>query len=257
MPKPNLFLASVVLLFLLFLGALAALLFPGVPPLMQHYLPVSAICIGAFLFLRLIIRAIRSPRDASERKPLTIKDKHTSAVHEIGHAFIIARLGYADRIQRVDIHQEQQGDGELASVVCTVSEDVITTKKELLDHICIFLAGRCAELLILGDVSDCAEADVERATTLANRIVREVGMSELFPNRHFDEDAAPAADHTAQLLDLEIQDILDTCMAKNMQSMQKYRDTLNRMARTLFRKNKLEGETLAAFLKEIASGETT
>ena len=53
------------------------------------------------------------------------------------------------------------------------------TKNELLDKISVLFGGRLAEEIIFQEVSTGAQNDLLRATDIAERMVREFGMSDL------------------------------------------------------------------------------
>ena len=60
-------------------------------------------------------------------------------------------------------------------------ETYLRTKKELLDSISGFLAGRVAEELMFNEVTTGAQNDFEQATKIARAMVTEYGMSDLGP----------------------------------------------------------------------------
>jgi len=55
------------------------------------------------------------------------------------------------------------------------------TRSELCDEIAMSLGGRAAEKIVFNELTAGAASDIERATTLARRMVVDFGMSDLGP----------------------------------------------------------------------------
>ena len=79
-------------------------------------------------------------------------EKRRVAYHEAGHALVALSVGHADPVHRVTIIP--RSIGALGATLQLPTEDrYLVTRDELLDRLCVLLAGRAAEELVFGDVS--------------------------------------------------------------------------------------------------------
>jgi cell division protease FtsH len=100
------------------------------------------------------------------------------AYHEGGHALVAMSLEHADPVHKVTI--VPRSIGALGATLQLPTEDrYLMTKEELLDRVCVMLAGRAAEQLIFKSLSTGAKNDLERASETARQMVCRYGMSEL------------------------------------------------------------------------------
>ncbi|MCG6535291.1 MAG: ATP-dependent zinc metalloprotease FtsH, partial [Syntrophales bacterium LBB04] len=113
----------------------------------------------------------------SERKSMVISDieKRNTAYHESGHALVARLLPGTDPIHKVTIIPRGRALGLTQQL--PIDEKHTYNKQFLLSNIAILLGGRAAEELVLNDFSTGAGNDIERATTLARKMVCEWGMS--------------------------------------------------------------------------------
>ena len=109
---------------------------------------------------------------------VTEDDKKITAVHEAGHAIIAHALPNCDSVQEISIIPR----GHAGGYTLTLDEEdrTHTTKQKLLDALTMMLGGRAAEEVMLNDITTGASNDIERATSLARKMVAEWGMSEKF-----------------------------------------------------------------------------
>ncbi|MEG0269504.1 MAG: AAA family ATPase, partial [Clostridia bacterium] len=104
------------------------------------------------------------------------KEREITAAHEAGHALLTAILLPESSIKKVSIIPT--GHGAAGYSMAIPPEKMFHQKQELLHHIAVALAGREAETILLGaeGVSTGAANDIEKAATLAQRMVCEWGM---------------------------------------------------------------------------------
>jgi cell division protease FtsH len=57
-------------------------------------------------------------------------------------------------------------------------EEMLTTKTRFLSEIKVLMAGHIAEKVFMNDITTGASNDIDRATEIANRMVRRFGMSD-------------------------------------------------------------------------------
>ena len=113
-----------------------------------------------------------------ERRTLamTDEDKKRTAWHEAGHAIISVLLEHTHPLHKVTIIPRGQS---LGSTMSLPKEDVFNRhKKELLDELCVLMAGRIAEEMFSGDISTGASGDIQMATRTARAMITQYGMSE-------------------------------------------------------------------------------
>ncbi len=189
----------------------------------------------------------------AERKSmvLTESERRLTAYHEAGHAVIGLRHPGLDKVHKITIVPRGRALGLTASLP---SEDRHSYTKEWLEGQLIMLfGGRVAEELIFGPekVTTGAGNDIERATTLARRMVTRFGMSdavglmsvgdsdqEVFIGRELVQRRA-VSEHTAELVDNEVKRILDEAHSRAREIVERENALLERLAVAL-----LERETL-------------
>jgi len=124
-----------------------------------------------------------------ERKTLVMEDdeRYATAVHEAGHVAVGLACKNGDPIHKVSILPRGRALGVTQSVP---DRDRLMYRREYLeDKIAMLLGGRAAELVILGTMTAGAADDIERAVSLARRMVAEMGMSSLGPMHPGDDPA--------------------------------------------------------------------
>ena len=121
-----------------------------------------------------ITRAMMGPEKKS--RIITEEDKRITAYHESGHAIVSLKLKGCDPVHEVTIIPRGMANGYTMTLPDRESNHL--TKCKLLDEIAMLLGGRAAEEIALPDISAGAYNDLQRASTLARRMVVEFGMSE-------------------------------------------------------------------------------
>src|SRR6185436_8345752 len=104
------------------------------------------------------------------------EDKKYTAWHEAGHALVNVMLKHTHPLHKVTIIPRGQALGATMSLP---KDDVLNRKrKELLDIICMTMAGRIAEEIVSDDISTGAMGDIQQATAMARAMVTQWGMSD-------------------------------------------------------------------------------
>ncbi len=114
----------------------------------------------------------------SERRSMVIseQDKKITAYHEAGHALVGVLLKGGDPIHKVTIIPRGMA---LGLTQFLPEEDRLNISKHKAENmIATLFGGRIAEELIFQDYTTGAGNDIERATSIARRMVCEWGMSE-------------------------------------------------------------------------------
>src|ERR687885_68719 len=100
-----------------------------------------------------------------KRRGGTEKEKRILAYHEGGHALMSHLVGDLLPVQKVTIVSRGQALGYTFNV--PNEERYLHTKEELIDMMKVYLAGRAAEQIVFGRVTNGAANDLEKATELA------------------------------------------------------------------------------------------
>jgi cell division protease FtsH len=105
--------------------------------------------------------------------PLSAQERRRIAVHEAGHA-IVARLLGTGVVEKVSIVKRGRALG--VTVVTNEEDRILQSETEVRSRISMLLGGRCAELLVLDSLSTGAANDLEHVSSLAWRMVTELGF---------------------------------------------------------------------------------
>jgi cell division protease FtsH len=183
-----------------------------------------------------------------QRRVVTEKEKRILAYHEGGHALMSHLVGNPQPVQKVTIVSRGHA---LGYTLNTPQEDrYLHTKEELLDLMKVLLAGRAAEQIVFGAVTNGAANDLERVTELARSMVFEFGMGEEVSSRTMRADNYALSEHTKRVRDEEQGRLCDYAFSEALRLLSKHRRTLDMLASVL-----LEKETvMRAELEELLSG---
>ena len=155
-----------------------------------------------------------------ERKSMIITDeeKRVTAYHEAGHALVAMLTPGADPLHKVTIIPRGMALGVTQQMPV---DDRHTYPRGLLEgRLAILMGGRLAEELFLDTMTSGAGNDIEQATSLARRMVCNLGMSQLGPLAFGSQDEMvflgrelgqqrDYSEATAQAIDKEIDGVRD------------------------------------------------
>ena len=94
----------------------------------------------------------------------------------------------------------------------------------------VYLAGRAAEQVVFGRITNGAANDLERVTDLARAMVFEYGMSEATPSRTMRADNYALSEESKQLRDSEQTRLTDDAYEEAQRLLAKHRAALDRLA---------------------------
>jgi cell division protease FtsH len=172
-----------------------------------------------------------------QRRVVTEKEKRILAYHESGHALMSHLVGSPQPVQKVTIVSRGHA---LGYTLNTPQEDrYLHTKDELLDLMKVLLAGRAAEQIVFGAVTNGAANDLERVTELARSMVFEYGMGDGVSSRTVRADNYALSEHTKRMRDEEQARLCDHAFGEAQRLLSKHRKTLDMLSAVL-----LEKETL-------------
>ena len=189
-----------------------------------------------------------------ERKSRIISDaeKQIIAYHEGGHAVVQRVLPKCDPVAKVSIISRGLALGYTMGL--PTEDRYLQSKSEFEDKIAGMLGGNAAERLVFGDTTTGASNDIEKATTLARRMVTEFGMSDklgplsfgkrdelVFLGREIGEQRN-YSDDVAKQIDEEVRAIIDRGYARAMEVLAAHQDRLVALADRLIAEETIESE---------------
>ena len=173
-----------------------------------------------------------------QRRVVTEKEKRILAYHEAGHALLAHLMGDLLPIQKVTIIA--RGDALGYAYYLPLEERYLHTKEEFLDVMKVALAGRAAEQIVFGRVTNGAANDLEKVTEIARAMVFEYGMSEASPSRTMRADNYALSEETKRLRDSEQARLTDHAYEEAQRLLVKHRASLDRLAAQLLEKRDAE-----------------
>jgi cell division protease FtsH len=189
------------------------------------------------------------------------KEKLITAYHEGGHALAAAAMRNTDPVTKVTILPRGRALGY--TMVLPLDDKYSVTRNELLDQLAYAMGGRVAEEIVFHDPTTGASNDIEKATSIARRMVTEFGMStdigavklgqasgEVFlgrdmgHQRDYSESVAEAVDHQVKIL-------IDQAHTEAWSVLMDNRDILDRLATELLEKETLDHTQLAELFADV------
>src|SRR3954462_1918042 len=175
-----------------------------------------------------------------QRRVVTDKEKRILAYHEGGHALVSHLVG--NEPQKATIIARGTALGYVLHL--PEEERYLETKEELSDWMVMALAGRAAEELVFGRVTNGAANDLEKVTQIARAMVFEWGMGESVTSRTMRADNYALSEETKRLRDTEQARLTDAAYEEARRLLAKHRAGLDRVAAALLDKETLAREEL-------------
>jgi cell division protease FtsH len=184
-----------------------------------------------------------------QRRVVSDKEKRILAFHEAGHAVMSHLVGELFPAQKATIVSRGQA---LGYTLNTPAEDrYMHTREEFVDLMQVFLAGRAAEEIVFGRITNGAANDLERVTELARAMVFEYGMSEVAPSRTMRADNYALSEETKRVRDSEQARLTDHAYEEAKRLLRKHRPALDRVAHALLEKETLDRGELQSLLSDV------
>ncbi len=184
-----------------------------------------------------------------QRRVVSEKEKRILAYHESGHALMSYLMGEALPVHKVTIVSRGQALGYTLNL--PIEERFLRTKEEMVDMMKVFLAGRAAEQVVFGRVTNGAANDLEKATDLARAMVFEYGMGDAVPSRTMRADNYSLSEETKRLRDAEQAHLTDEAFHEAIRLIEKHRVHLDRLAESLLQHETLNKEQLDGLLADV------
>ena len=181
-------------------------------------------------------------------RKVTEKDKKLTAYHEGGHAIVARVLPDHDPVHEISIIPRGMAGGYTYYV--PKDEKMGRSKNEMFNEIVSLLGGRVAEALCLDDISTGASSDIERATSIAKKMVTKFGMSDVLGPVSFGSNESVflgrdfATQHNysekiAGIVDEEIIKVVNSAYKKAEDILKEHREKLDKLAALLIEKEKV------------------
>ena len=208
--------------------------------------------IGMAEFEESIDRVIAGP----ERRGRVIgsKEKEMTAYHEAGHALVAWKLPHADKVHKISIVAR----GSMGGYTRLLPEEdrYLWTKNQFDDMLATSLGGRIAEEQIFTEITTGASNDLENATKIALRMVKQYGMSKnlgprtfgrreelVFLGREIHEER-DYSDKIAEEIDKEVHALIRNAYDRAQDILTTHKDKLAEVAQYLIQNESVEGEAL-------------
>ena len=208
------------------------------------------------------IKVIAGPEKRSRVIPE--HERKLTAFHEAGHAVVMHMLPGQDPVSQITIVPRGQAGGMTISL--PEEDRSYLSKRYMEDRIVGLLGGRVAEQLCLGDISTGASNDIQRATSIARKMVASYGMSEKLGTVAFDSghdevfigrtmgQGRGYSEAVAAQIDEEVRNIVNAAYRRCEEILTAQRQQLDTVAAYLLENETMERE---AFLAVFEAEETT
>lgn len=196
-----------------------------------------------------------------ERKSLIIseEEKKTTAYHEIGHVLVARMLPEADPVHKVTIIPRGRALGVTSYL--PIDEKHTYSKEYLEAMITYALGGRAAEKLIFNHYTTGAGNDIEKASSIARKMVCEWGMSdrlgplaygakeeEIFLGREIQKHR-DYSEKTAIEIDDEIRIIVNTAFDRAVKILSDNINLLHKLSAELLEREILDAEEIDRIIR--------
>jgi cell division protease FtsH len=195
-----------------------------------------------------VTRVIAGPEKRS--RVVNEKDRKLTAYHEAGHAVVMKLLPHVDPVHEISIVPRGMAGGYTLSL--PEDEKFYMARSELLEEIVGLLGGRVAEKIVLDDISTGAQNDLERATSIARKMITEYGMSEnlgpmtfgtkedeVFMGRDFNR-SRNYSEEVAAAIDKEMRNIIEEAYQSAHDLLEENLSKLHKVAERLLEKEKID-----------------
>ena len=210
-----------------------------------------------------IERVIAGPERKS--RIMSEAERRITAYHEGGHALVGFALPNADPIHKVTIIPRGRSGGY--TMALPVEDKYYMRRSELIDQLAMLLGGRTAEELIFGDPTTGASNDIEKATSIARKMVMEYGMSdklgplqygkpdaEVFLGRDYSKNQ-DMSEEVAAAVDEEVRFLITQAHDEARAILATHEDALERIAEALLDKETVDAKAVAELFFDVPKWE--
>ena len=204
------------------------------------------------------IKVMAGPEKKS--RVVTPAEKKLVSYHEAGHAIAHWYCKTADPVQEISIIPRGMAGGY--TLALPENDSNYRTKTQMFEEIITLLGGRCAEQLILDDISTGASNDLERVTQTAKAMVMRYGFShklgnvvystgsgETFLGRDYTQGRG-YSENVASVIDEEVRKLVDEAYKQCMDILSSHEGQLHIVAKELMEKEKISGDRFKVLMAD-------
>ena len=202
-------------------------------------------------------RVLAGPQKKS--RIISKHEQHVIAAHEVGHTIVARLTNHSDPVHKVTIIPRGQALGYTLQL--PLEDKFLTSKSELLDKLCILLAGRAAEEIVFGEITSGASDDLNKTMAYARKMVVELGMSEklgpialpngddgeVFLGRDLSRHKT-YSEELARTIDEEILNLIRTSYARAKEIITTHRAAFDKLVETLLQKEVVQASEIDEIL---------
>ena len=204
-----------------------------------------------------IERVIAGPQKKS--RIISKHEQRVIAAHECGHTIVARLTNHSDPVHKVTIIPRGQALGYTLQL--PLEDKFLTSKSELLDKLCILLAGRAAEEIVFGEITSGASDDLNKTMAYARKMVVELGMSEklgpialpngddgeVFLGRDLSRHKT-YSEELARTIDEEILALIKSSYARAKEIISSHRAAFDKLVETLLAKEVVDAKEIDEIL---------
>jgi cell division protease FtsH len=192
-------------------------------------------------------------------------ERKITAYHEGGHALVGYALPNADPIHKVTIIPRGRAGGY--TMALPLEDKYYVRRSEMIDQLAMLLGGRTAEEIIFVDPTTGASNDIEKATSIARKMVMEYGMSDkLGPLRYGSPDGEvflgrdysrnqDFSNEVAAAVDEEVRFLIHQAHDEARVILSTHEDALHRVAAALIERETLAADDLTEIFQDVPKWE--
>lgn len=187
-------------------------------------------------------------------KIMSKEERSIVAHHEAGHAVAGWFLEHADALLKVTIIP--RSSGALGFAQYLPKEVFLRTQDQIMDIVCMALAGRAAEEIFFGSVTTGASDDLKRVTSLVYSTIQLYGMNSRLGQLSFPKDPnamfedRPYSEKTAKVMDEEARAIVDAAYERTLTLLRSKRDEVEKVALLLLEKETITHDDIVTLIGE-------
>ncbi|WP_025158242.1 ATP-dependent zinc metalloprotease FtsH [Leifsonia aquatica] len=189
------------------------------------------------------------------------QEKLITAYHEGGHALAAAAMRHTDPVTKITILPRGRALGY--TMVMPLEDKYSVTRNELLDQLTYAMGGRVAEEIVFHDPTTGASNDIEKATSIARKMVTEYGMSadigsvklgqangEMFLGRDMGHQR-DYSERIAERVDTEVRELIEKAHDEAWEVLNNNRAVLDRLAAALLEQETLDHNQIAEIFTDV------
>ena len=190
---------------------------------------------------------------------LSKKEKQIAAFHEAGHALVAASIPETEQVRKISIIARGMAAGYTLKM--PREERKIRTKSEFLAEIAVLFGGYAAEKIKFAETTTGASNDLQQASELARKLVKEYGMSALGPiafgekqESMFWEQGLPEkrnySEKVAAGIDEQVSIFINQAQNRAEKILNSKRKTLEKIAQILIEKETIEKQEFEKIIEK-------